>query len=295
MEIDSSVDRQRAFDPQATSSSRWPNVFVGLCVVLAIGFLALPWPLESKALAAVHGLCAQQPTHSFYFGDFRLPFDARMTGIYGGFAATSLTLLGMGRWRSAGIPPRSLVVVLGAFVVLMGIDGVNSTLADVRRWNLYEPQNELRLITGQLTGVTLATFIWLLVGEIGFARPARRSVAPVGDWSDLGIVLLAQAAFATLVLSGWPALWMPVTFLLLLAAVTAVMALTLAFVLLFARRESMAYSTAALAGPATLALVIALVIIGGLGGGRFLLEWWLNIPTMAPSVSDIQGMQEIRR
>src|SRR5262245_31628876 len=59
----------------------------GLVVLL---FLAAPWSLEHKAHAALHGLCAQRPSHSFTFGSSTLPFDARMTGIYGGFLGASV-------------------------------------------------------------------------------------------------------------------------------------------------------------------------------------------------------------
>jgi hypothetical protein len=44
-------------------------------------------------------------------------------------------------------------------------------------------------------------------------------------------------------------------------------------------------STADLAGPATVALVVALLVIGGLGGGRFLLEWWLGIEPIVRSAA----------
>jgi len=54
----------------------------------------------------------------------------------------------------------------------------------------------------------------------------------------------------------------------------ALTGLTLACVLLFGRRESLARATAT-AGSATLALIVALVIVGGLAGGRFLMEAWL--------------------
>ena len=264
--------------------TRWPIAFITLCTLIAAVFLALPWSLETKSLAALHGLCAQQPTHSFYFDDARLPFDARMSGIYGGFAITSLVLLALRRWRTSGIPSVPLLVVLGSFIVVMGIDGVNSTLVDLRRWHLYEPRNELRLVTGQLTGVTLATFVWLLVGQIGFASAARRAMAPLRGFRDLAIVLTVQLGFTLLVVSGWGPLRVPLTLLLIGAAVAAVTGLTLGFVLLFSQREGQALTTSALVGPATIALVVALIIIGSLGGGRFLLEAWLNIPSTLPEL-----------
>ena len=34
---------------------------------VAMAFLAAPWSFEQKAHAAMHGLCAQTPSHSFFF------------------------------------------------------------------------------------------------------------------------------------------------------------------------------------------------------------------------------------
>ncbi len=284
MEVNASHAMQPSRSGPAAGPSRWPAIFVGLCALIPAVFLALPWSLETKSLAVLHGLCAQQPSHTFYFGDARLPFDARMTGIYGGFAVTSLVLFALRRWRASGVPTVPLLVVLGSFIVIMGIDGLNSTLVDLRRWHLYEPRNELRLVTGQLTGVTLATFVWMLVGQIGFARSARRGIAPLRGFRDMVGVLAAQFGFTMLVVSGWGVLRVPFTIVLVLAAMSAIMGLTLAFVLLFGRRESLAQTTSALAGPATVALVLTVLIVGGLGGGRFLLEAWLNIPSTLPEL-----------
>jgi uncharacterized membrane protein len=256
----------------------WPGVFLAVCVVGVVTFLALPWSMEGKSLALLHGLCAQQPSHSLYFGDQRLPFDSRMTGIYGGFAVALLTLFARGRWRYAGVPPLRIVLTLIGFIALMGIDGVNSTLVDLRRWHPYTPHNELRLITGLLTGIALGVFVWMLVCQIGFARRARTRKAPITGLGDLSWVVLGGGVYCAVVLTQWSPLRVPLTMLLVLSAVAAMSGLTLAFVLLLSGRESVATSTWQLAGPATAALVIALVLIGTLGGGRFLLEAWLGLP-----------------
>jgi uncharacterized membrane protein len=277
MEVFPSI--QRLWSPGVAPRWRgWPGVFVGIWGVLAAVFVLLPWSIEGKSLALLHGLCAQQPDHSFYFGDGRLPFDARMTGIYGGFACTVGYLLARGRWRRAAIPSVPVLAALASFVLLMGVDGVNSTLQDMRLPYAYEPQNVLRLVTGGLTGVALAIFIWLMTGQVGFARAARRDGAPVRGLIDLGLVLLVFGTYAAIVLSGWEPLRVPLTFLLMASALLTLMGLMLAFVLLLSRRESLARRTSDLAGPATAALLLALVVIGLLSGGRFLLEWWLEIP-----------------
>jgi uncharacterized membrane protein len=241
--------------------------------------LAIPGPLEGKALAVLHGLCAQQPSHSFYFGEARLPFDARMTGIYGGFAIAGLTLLARGRWRAGGVPPWPIALSLALFVILLGIDGSNSTLRDLGVWHPYPPHNALRLLTGLLAGATLAVFLWLMLAQVGFAHSARSPRPAVRDIRDLGDVLVALSLFGTLVLSGWPVLWLPLTLLLVAAAVAALLGLILAFVLLLGGREARATTTHELLPSATLALVIALLVIGSLAGGRFVLETLVGIPT----------------
>lgn len=276
--LSTSLNVQRTATPDvAPSGRRWSIVFAVICAATALGFLVIPGTIDGKALAALHGLCAQQPTHSLYFAGQRLPFDARMTGIYSGFAVTACYLLARGRWRHGDLPSVALTALLASFIVALGVDGVNSTLRDMGVWHAYPPANELRLATGMLTGTTLAVFIWMMIAQVGFAGRARIRRSPLTGAGDLALLLTVEAAVAGLVLTGWPVLRLPLTFLLLASAVAAVTGLTLAFVLLLGRREARAVSTSDLAGPATVALVIALLIIGALGGGRFVLEWWLGI------------------
>ena len=273
----------------SSSSPRWERAFIGVSVVAVAVFLLLPGSLEGKALAALHGLCAQQPTHSLYFGDQRLPFDARMTGIYGGFAIASLYMLARGRWRAGLIPPLSVAIAMATFIVLLAVDGFNSLLLDVRMWHAYEPHNAVRLATGLLVGTSLALFVWMLVSQVGFAREARRRCAPITGLADLGVLLVAQAAFGALVDLRFDILRVPLTFLLLEAALVAVTGLTLAFVLLLGRAENVARRTRDLAAHATIALIIALVVVGAAGGGRFALEAWLDID---PNATVQRGLEE---
>jgi uncharacterized membrane protein len=276
--VDTSLNLQRETSPEVARDTRhWPIVFAIICGLTGIGFMLSPGSIEGKSLAALHGLCAQQPTHSFYFGDQRLPFDARMTGIYGGFAATALYMLARGRWRYGNVPSIAVTAILASFILVMGVDGINSTLRDMELWYAYEPQNELRLATGLLTGTALAVFIWMMTAQVAFNSRARVRRSPIAGIRDLGVLLAIEVAVAGLILTGWSLLRVPLTFLLLIAAVAVLTGLTLAFVLLLGRREGRAVSTSDLAGPATIALVIALLVMSGLGGGRFLLEWWLGI------------------
>jgi uncharacterized membrane protein YfcA len=128
-----------------------------------------------------------------------------------------------------------------------------------------------------LTGTSLAIFIWLLISQVAFAREARRRVAPITGLRDLTLLVGAQIGFGLLVYFRPEPLRIPLTILLLYSALLAVCGLALAFVLLFARAENRATTTRDLAAHATIALLIAVLIVGVTGGGRFALEAWLDI------------------
>ncbi|RIK40636.1 MAG: hypothetical protein DCC58_13625 [Chloroflexi bacterium] len=267
--------------PAQWGLNRWEWLYCGLLAGGLLAFLAAPWSLESKSLAALHGLCAQNPTHSFFFGNARLPFDARMTGIYGGVACTALYLFARGRWRYGGIPSVGMALVLACFIVALALDGMNSFLRDIQQPYLYTPRNELRLVTGLLTGTTLAVFIWMLIGQVAFARSERTRRPVLSSLPDLGPLLGVHALFFLLVWTRWEPLRVPLTLLLLMSAVAVVSGLALGFVILLGRREGMARTTRQLAGPATVALLVGVAIIAATSGSRFLLEAFLGLP--APS------------
>ncbi|MCO5221192.1 MAG: DUF2085 domain-containing protein [Thermomicrobiales bacterium] len=174
------IDSQAASTPSTEPFYR--RHLVALVVFFAgMGFLAAPWPFETKAHAVMHGLCAQTPSHSFYFQGLVLPFDGRMTGIYGGVLSAFLILLALGRHRAAGLPSSGSLVILLLFVVAMAVDGFNSLLTDLQRWHPYQPSNELRLLTGWMAGVAIGTVVVMLVG-MTFWRSPRVSQRVVSHW-----------------------------------------------------------------------------------------------------------------
>ena len=274
--------RTRPHQPVAALWS-WPAAFIILSVSALVAFTLTPGTIEGKSLAVLHGLCAQQPTHSYYFQEARLPFDARMTGIYGGFAFTAAYLLVRGRWKRAAVPDARILIVLVALVVPLALDGTNSLLKDVGLTNLYEPRNFGRTLTGLLLGTTLASFVWLLVGQTAF-RPTKVSDRPIWKSAkEVALVLVLQAAVAAaLAASGLP-LRIPLTYLLMISAAAVVTGLLLPFVTLVTRSEQRAIVTRDIARPATIALLAALIFIGTMAGGRFLLEIVAGVPAQPPA------------
>jgi uncharacterized membrane protein len=237
-----------------------------------VAFFVAPWSLQDKSLAALHGLCAQQPTHSFWFGDSRLPFDARMTGIYGGFLLVLLYLLVRGRLVCTGVPSTSMLIGLAGFIVVMGVDGVNSTLNDVGLPYLYEPSNHLRFFTGALTGTTLAVFVWLLAAGVLWAPQVISAKPVLRGWKELLPIGMMVTLFWGILQINAPVLFAPLAVLLVIAAVIVIALLALAVVVMASGNFRTATVPADLARSAIVALVIAYAVMSAIAGTRFMLE-----------------------
>ncbi|HET8523951.1 MAG TPA: DUF2085 domain-containing protein [Thermomicrobiales bacterium] len=273
---------QHRIDLAKVSSARptaraylFPLVAGGLVLL----FLLAPWPLHEKAHTLLHGLCAQRPTHSLLLGGMRLPFDARMTGIYGGFAIASAYLLARGRYRAAAMPGKLMLAALMLFVGAMGIDGFNSFLVDAALWHPYTPDNRLRLVTGLLCGITLAVTICFLLASTLWKRPDLRRPAVEGPF-DLALIVVIQVPYVALVLSGAGWLYDPVAMLLVLSATAVVSSLVLVAVVLFRQGDNGFTSVRQLQGSATMALLLGIGVMAAFAGGRFLLEHLTGAPPL---------------
>ncbi|HET7036218.1 MAG TPA: DUF2085 domain-containing protein [Thermomicrobiaceae bacterium] len=249
----------------------WPALLLALAAGSLAAFLAAPWPLEAKSMAVLHGLCSQHPAYSFWFDGRRLPFESRMTGIYGGCLCVQLTLLARGRFRAARPPAPALLAALALGIVAMGLDGLNSTLVDLDAPHLYAPSNGLRYLTGALCGAALAVFLWLLLGAVLW-RPDARGERPAARWRDLALAAPPVALFGLAAASGWAPLYALLALALMLAAILVLFEFALPAVQLFRLRERGADSLSELAGPALAALLLSYGALLLLGGGRFALE-----------------------
>ncbi len=265
-------------DSQAgIQTSRWWSVrrllsVVGLLAVSIGAFLLAPWSLQDKSLAALHGLCAQQPGHSFWFGDARLPFDARMTGIYGGFLIVGIYLLSRGRLYRSGPPPVSVLITAAVFVAIMGVDGVNSTLNDFGMPYVYEPSNHLRYFTGAMTGTSLALFIWMIAGGVLWSPQVAIDKPIMRSWKEF-------LPIATLVTMFWALLQMQVAFLfapiavfLVISAVIVVSSIALVALRLATGGFQKALRPLDLSRSAVVAILIAYAVMSSISGARFMLE-----------------------
>lgn len=263
--------------PKFTTTLRQYWLWYTLAFGASALFLFWPGGFADKARLILHGLCAQTPSHSFTFGGLMLPFDARMTGIYGGAIFTLLTLALRGRLLRSGIPSLRVIVVLALFVLAMAADGFNSLFTDLGIWHPWESRNELRLITGYATGVSLAVVLSWLVASTTWRLSDRR--AGVETNRDVAVFWLPFMPYALAVLSGAAWLYVPLSLLLIVSAWVVLSMLTLSMLLLALRwddrirRPSQLHIPGALAGLAGLAVMLLLAF------GRVWLERVTGIPS----------------
>lgn len=254
-------------------------VFLALVALPMVLFLWAPWPLETKALAVLHGLGAQRPSRSLWFGRDRLPLGARMTGVYGGELVTQLYLLARGRLRAVRLPSLAIVAALGVFVALMAVDGLNSLAQDLGRPTAYPPSNALRLATGGLAGTTLGVALWLLLGRAIWAPALRRRTPVLHGWWDLLSLLGAVAALCLVAGCGWSPLFAPLAVLQVVEALLALGLVCLAVIEV--GRGSGACGVRELAGPACGALLAAYLALLGSASLRAFLEAGLHLKELS--------------
>jgi uncharacterized membrane protein len=206
-----------------------------------------------------------------------LPFDGRMTGIYGGTLVTIVVLSFRRRLFAFGNPPRRVVAVLALGVALMAVDGFNSLFDDLGLWHPYQPRNEFRLITGYAAGVALAVVLsWLLASSVYRVGRNEPVVGSVRDFSPMAIALVPYAA---LVLSGFSWLYAPLAMLLMVSAWLTMSLLVLVVVVLAFRLDERVERVARLHVPGAVAAVVGLLLMLLLASGRIWLEAAMGIPS----------------
>ncbi|HEX9092588.1 MAG TPA: DUF2085 domain-containing protein [Coriobacteriia bacterium] len=211
------------------------------------------------------GLCHQLPQRSFFGGGYQLPVCARDTGIYVGFVLSLLVMALLDRGRRRSELPHPGLLALGVlFVGIMGWDGVTSYAG------LRQTTNDLRLITGLLTGYALPLVVVPMLNSSLWDRsePTRVLDRP------LEIVAWLASIPAAFVLIRWLLPLLGVVYPLLAAAciLTTFVSVNLIVVTLAPRFERRARRLRGAWMPILLALVVSVAEVGGAG----LLRMWLQ-------------------
>jgi len=238
--------------------------------IVGVWLALTPGGLLGKADAVAYAVCHRIDARSFHLGERAMPLCARCTGMHLGALVTGLFFVIRGRRRAGQYPSRAIAATLGVFALAFAVDGINSYLTlfpDLP--HLYEPSNLLRISTGMLLGVGLATVMYATFNQSVWKdwspEPALRTFA------DLAVLLAIEAAVVGLVLSENPLLLYPLSILGSLAIIGLLTAVYTVMILLILKRENQAKGWRELVFPLLGGLTITILQIGVIDLGRYLL------------------------
>lgn len=249
--------------------TRWVAIALAVLTVGAYACLTPPGLLD-KADWIAAAVCHRIPSHTFFIAGRQLPLCARCTGTFLGALTALFCQAVVLRRRAAGFPPPGITVVLIGFVLLMGADGLNSYV-DLMRGTplLYEPRQELRLVTGALNGLALGAFLWPMVHFSLWRETAPGRV--IRGWRDLGVLLPLEGAMVILVRIGWPPLLYPLALASALGVLTMLTLTMTVLVVIAAGRENRYDRWGDALTPLLVGLTLALLLIGAVDVFRYAL------------------------
>ena len=191
---------------------KWVRLILAILLLslISVWTLLTPHGLDGKLEAAGFSVCHQIGSHSLTIGDKLLPLCARCTGMYLGTLVGLMILFSKN--KTSGSPTRMKTIVLGFFLLLFTVDGVNSMLSTfLSLAPLYPPSNLLRLITGFLMGIILANLIVPLWNQTLWKESDTQPV--MGSWRQLASLMLCEAVVGLLIWLDIPLLYYPIAIL----------------------------------------------------------------------------------
>ena len=256
------VTARRAVEREGRWNNTWRWLLPGLALAILLAFLAAPLPLPRKLLLAMGGVCGLRPAHSYFVGAVQLPMESRMVGIYGGFSLTLIVLLLFRRLGARGLRDRPTIVFLALFFASIAFDGINSMLTELGLPHLYQSTNLTRLVTGLLSGITIAPFLVWLLGVMATPRASPAAQAVVQSPWELLLPIAACGSFAILVMSEQAAFYYPIALLSVGGVVVVLAIVALMVVLWVSGLEGRVTRIRQLGTPGALALLIAFAVLG---------------------------------
>jgi uncharacterized membrane protein len=208
-----------------------------------------------------------------------LPLCARCTGIYLGALMGLVGLTLTGRWRAVSLPRLPVLLLLVSFIVLMGIDGINSYLSFFPRApQLYQPQNWLRLTTGTFHGLALSVIVYPVINGSLWHASVIRDEPVIKNFKRLLPFLAGGGIIILAVLWEQPLLLYPLAILSTLGVLAMLGIVNTMFVLLITRRENYAHHWRDIVLPATMGLAAAFLMISGMDWLRAAVTRAFGIP-----------------
>jgi uncharacterized membrane protein len=255
--------------PAPSPWARLPKaIFVGgLLSIVALFVNAPPDSWLGKAKWIGYALCHQMPDRSFFAHEHQYPLCARCTGMYLGFVTGAIFLVLRRRTKAARLPPEPIVALLVGFIIIMGIDGVNSTISIIPGApQLYHTTNVIRLITGTLYGLALSALFPPVFNSAIWAAPSGERT--IKNWRELGLLLLVVAIEITVVIAFTDQLLIPIS-IVTISGILLLLSLLNSVIMLSVRQLENALGTwRQLALPMLFGLALGLIEITVLVGLR---------------------------
>ena len=170
--------------------------------------------LQGVLDAIGYGLCHQLPERSLFGGGLQAPVCARDAGIYFGFTLALLVLSVMHRDRPSRPPSTPVNLALALGVLALVVDGVTSYAG----WRV--TTNEIRLLTGLLTGFALAAWVAPLLAAELWRSPGSGRV--LDGAKDLGM-------YASALVLAYVAVWYGGPFLGVVSPILTAVAIVVTF------------------------------------------------------------------
>jgi uncharacterized membrane protein len=271
--------------PLRFHSGRYQMFVVGVSAfIIAVFIFWPPFDVLDKAHAIGYAICHQLPARTIHINNHPLPLCARCTGIYLGTLMTLVGLTLSRRCYMVGFPPTYIMVLLVAFIGLMGVDGINSYLSFFPKApHLYEPQNWLRLTTGTFHGLAISMIVFPVINGGLWRSNYLKNEPVIKNFKEL-LPFLAGAVviiFGTLAAEHvWPnPIWLyTLTILSTLGVLLMLSMVNTMLVIIVTRREGCALTWRDLAGPAIIGLALTFLMIGGMGWLRATLSGGAHLP-----------------
>lgn len=261
-------------------ASRLVWVAVLLALTLVVFLLATPQGFLRKTDMVGYAVCHQIASHSFVLAGRQLPLCARCTGTFlGALVGLFGQAVVLRRRRASQLPPAPVLAILITFTLLWAADGLNSYLALMGGPHVYQPANELRLVTGALNGLTMSALIYPVFNVSLWRSPADRP--SIRGLRDLIPLLFLEVALIGLVLSQQGILLYPLAVLSAVAVLTLLSSVNSVIALIILRRDNTVETWRQAVLPVSIGLLLSLIQIGLIDLIRYALTGTLRgIPSL---------------
>lgn len=205
----------------------WRAILVtGVSALMLTWMLYAPEGILGKADAVGYAVCHRLELRSFQIGDYQFSMCARCTGQYLG-AVLGMMFLTIFRHGRSGRPPWIVIGILLVWAASYVLDGVNSFLhliPDAETLWIYDPSNELRLITGMGVGLGISIMLFPAFNQTIWKRYDHRPV--LESLKDFGILVILAIILIIMILTDNPIILYPLS---LISAGGVLMLLTMVY------------------------------------------------------------------